>query len=472
MLDITKIKKIHFIGIGGIGVSGLAKIMLWQGKSVSGSDLVSSKNIKDLKRLGAKIFIGPHEAENVAPDLDLVIYTSAAEKDNSEILAAKKFGIKILSYAKVLGILTRQKFAICVSGTHGKTTTTSLISLVLAKAGLDPTCIIGSNLREFDGNARLGKSQYFVLEADEYKAAFLNYWPKIVILTAIEYEHPDYFRDLKHTINVYKEYVRHLPKDGILIANADDGNVMEAAKEAKCKIATYGIKKKADFTAVDVNLEGGCPEFELKTQNSELRVTVQNSEPKEFRLNIPGIHNIYNSLAMIALAVTLKIDLKIVQKVLENYHGAWRRFEYKKVDKKRNIVIIDDYGHHPTEIKVTLRAGRERFPKHKIICIFQPHQIKRTKILFNDFIKVFNDVDEVIVAKVYAVAGRDEGDRELYSKRLVGALKKKKIDAKYIAKFNEIADYIKKTVKKNCVIITMGAGDITMLSDRLVEELS
>lgn len=460
MLDLNKLKNIHFIGIGGIGISGLAKIFLWEGKKISGSDLISSKNILDLKKLGAKIFIGPHKSKNITKNIDLIIYTQAVEKNNPEIKVAKKLNTKILSYPQALGLLTHDKFSICISGTHGKTTTTALSSLVLTKAKFNPTCIIGSNLKKFDGNARFGAGKYLVLEADEYRSSFLNYWPKIIILTTIEYEHPDYFKNLNHALEIYKKYVKRLPRDGVLIANADDKNVMKVVRIAKCRILTYGTKI-ADFAASDIKLERGYPKFNLKSK-------ILNS--KSFELKIPGLHNVYNALAVIALAQELKIDLDIVQKVLANYHDAWRRFEIKKVIKNKNITIIDDYAHHPTEIKVTLRAARERFPKRKIICIFQPHQIKRIKILFNDFTCAFFDADEVIITDIYVVAGRDAGDRKIYSKCLTDALKKKKVNVKYIAEFNKIAGYIKKTVSKNCVVITMGAGDITKLSDRLARE--
>lgn len=468
MLDINKLKNIHFVGIGGIGMSGLAKIFLWQGKKVSGSDLVSSKNILDLEKMGVKIFLGKHNEKNLPKNTDLVVYTQAANLENPEIKAAKKKGIRILSYPETLGYMTKKKFSICISGTHGKTTTTSLASLLLDKAGFDPTCLIGSNLKEFKGNARRGKSRYFVLEADEYKSSFLNYWPKIIILTTIEYEHPDYFKNLDHMLGIYKKYIKHLPKNGVLVANADDKNVMKLIKSAKCKVITYGTKnQKSDFTALDIKLEGGYPSFKITN-----KFQIKKSKLQNFKLNIPGIHNIYNALAIIALAQKLKIDLNIVQKVLANFHGAWRRFEYKGEIKDKDITIIDDYAHHPTEIKATLRAARERFPKQKIICIFQPHQYQRTKFLFNDFTKAFYDADQVIIPEIYYVAGREKKLKGINSTTLAAAIIKEKVNAKYISTFSEILKYLKDQKLKNCVIITMGAGDVTKLSDTLIKKLS
>jgi UDP-N-acetylmuramate--alanine ligase len=460
-INLKKIKKVHLIGIGGIGVSSLARILHWQGKKISGSDLTPSKVTHDLEKMGLKIFIGKHKAENIKKDIDLVVHTTAAEPRNPELLQAKKYKIQTATYPELLGELSHNKFTICIAGTHGKTTTTSMVSLILEKAGFDPTCIIGSYLEAFKGNARLGKSKYFVLEADEYKAAFLNYHPNIIILTTLEYEHPDYYKNLNDVIFTFKKFIEKLPKDGILIANADDKNVMLVTQKAPCKVITYGIKaSKSDILGTNINFIKGLPRFNAKWNKNVI---------KSIKLKIPGIHNVSNALAATALGLKLKIKPEIIKKTLQSFLGAWRRFELK--GKIAGITIIDDYAHHPTEVKVTLTACRQRFPKQKIICIFQPHHKKRFQELFNDFVKSFDCADEIIIPDIYEVAGREKEEIKLSSKDLVLKLKEHKKQAKYIPTLQGIVKYLAKKVERNDIVITMGAGDVTTVGNKLIYKL-
>jgi UDP-N-acetylmuramate--alanine ligase len=460
-INLKKIKNIHLIGIGGIGVSALARILHWQGKKISGSDLASSKVTDDLKKLGLEIYIGKHKAENVKKDVDLVVYTVAAESKNPEILQAKRYKIQIVTYPELLGKISRDKFAICVAGTHGKTTTTSIISLVLEKARLDPTCVVGSNIKEFNGNARLGKSKYFVLESDEYKAAFLNYHPNIIVLTTLEYEHPDFYKNLDDVISTFKKFIKKLPKDGILIANKDDKNIASLIKKTRCNLITYGAQtQNSDVFGANVNFINGLPCFDVIWGKQKI---------ESVNLKIPGIHNISNSLAAITLALQLKIKPEIIKKTLESFSGAWRRFELK--GKIAGITVIDDYAHHPTEVKVTLKAARQRFPKQKIICVFQPHHKKRFQELFDDFAKSFDDVDEIIIPDIYEVAGRESEKIKLNSKDLIFRLKRQGKNAKYISTLQKIVKHLIKNIKKGDVVITMGAGDVTTIWDRLKNEL-
>jgi len=413
---------VHFIGIGGIGVSALAQYYLEKGYKVSGSDLVSSEITEALKKKGAKIFIGKHKAKNLPKDTDLVIYSPAVPKNNPELKKAiyrTPTPIDSLSYPEALGRLTKKYFTIAVSGTHGKSTTASMIGLLLVKAGLDPTIIVGTKLKEFgDSNCRMGKSKYLVIEADEHMASFLNYWPKIIVIINIEADHLDYYRNLRNLKKAFNEFVSHLPKDGVLITNKS-------------------VDKKA------------FPKLKKI-------------------LKVPGVHNIYNASLALAVARVLKIPDKVSFKALSEYKGSWRRFEITKTLDPKPCTLVSDYAHHPTEIKVTLKAAREKYPKKKIWCVYQPHQYQRTYYLFNDFVKVFKKapVNKLIITDIYDVAGREEKEieKKISSEKLIKTIKKPW--AIYLKK-DEILDHLKKNLKGGEIVIIMGAGDIYELSLKL-----
>jgi len=436
--------RIHFIGIGGIGISALAQYYLAKGHKIKGSDLASSEIIDLLKKSGAEIFIGLHSVKNLLEDKDLVIYSPAVTSNNPEFQKAKKLNIKTQSYPQALGDLTKDYFTIAVSGTHGKSTTTAMVSLILIKAGLDPTVIIGTRLKEFGNtNFRAGKSKYLVIEADEWQASFLNYWPKIIVLTNIEKEHLDYYKDLDHILNTYKEYIGHLSKDGVLIMNEDDINISKIKKAQSAKL-------------------------QFKTQNYSLRK--KESEIVRKILKIPGEHNIYNALAALTVARVLKIPDKISLEALSEYKGVWRRFEIIKGKiANKKITIISDYAHHPTEIKATLEAVRQKFPNQKIWCVFQPHQHQRTFYLFDDFVKVFSSVpiNNLIITDIYDVVGREKKKikTEVNSKKLIEAINRP--NAVFLPK-EKIKNHLKKNLEKGDILIIMGAGDIY----KLIEEFS
>ncbi|PIW91794.1 MAG: UDP-N-acetylmuramate--L-alanine ligase [Candidatus Nealsonbacteria bacterium CG_4_8_14_3_um_filter_37_23] len=428
--------KVHFIGIGGIGVSALAQYYLEKGHQVSGSDLNSSEITEFLRVKGARIYIGPQLARTVLANIDLVIYSPAVQKNNPELMAAKKLGIKCQSYPKALGELTKKYFTIAVSGTHGKSTTTAMIALILIRAGLDPTVIVGTKLKEFkNSNCRVGKSNYLVIEADEHFASFLNYWPKIIVLTNIEADHLDYYKNLQNLLKTFKEYISHSSKDGVLIFNKNDKNILEITKNYIGD--TYGFSGKQNEAKKIKNI-----------------------------LKIPGEHNVYNALAALTLARVLKIPDKVTYKTLSEYKGAWRRFEIKKL---RSITVVSDYGHHPTQIRATLKAAREKWPKRKIWLVFQPHQHQRTFYLFKDFVMVFKKallkhwVNKCIITDIYGVAGREKKEirKKVNSEKLVKAINKK--DAIYLPK-QKILNYLKKNLGGGEVVIIMGAGDIYKLT--------
>ena len=444
---------IHFIGIGGIGVSALARYYLEKGCQVSGSDLVSSEITEALRKKGAKLLIGKHKAENLptSPGLvNLVVYSPAVPAENPELKEARRLGIKCQSYPEALGELTKQYFTIAISGTHGKSTTTAMIGLILTRANFDPTVIVGTKLNEFgNSNCRVGKSKYLVIEADEWQASFLNYWPKIIVLTNIEKEHLDYYKNLRNILKAYREYIGHLPKEGILIANSEDKNIQ--------KIITKNVHVPIFYFS------------EWKKEANKLREI----------LKIPGGYNVYNALAALTVARVLGISDKISLEALSKYKGSWRRFETTEIRYPIRYTLVSDYAHHPTEIRVTLKAAREKYPKKEIWCIFQPHQYQRTYYLFNDFVKVFREapVNKLIITDIYDVAGREatEIKKRVSSEKLVQAINNRRDRSNksnwsnYLPK-GEIVRYLKENLKGGEVIIIMGAGDIYKLVLHLTEK--
>jgi len=490
-MNLDKIKKIHFIGIGGIGVSAMAKLMLELNKKVTGSDLIDSEIIQQLKARGAKCFIGKHQAENVKKDFDLVIYSNAIPKNNLEIKQIVKLEIPCLSYPEFLGEFMKNKFPIIVSGTHGKSTTTAMLATILIEAGLDPTVIVGTKLNLsstfqqgfkpyqknlfktppfsqqaeessgmvqdlFKGNERLGKSKYIVVEGDEYKEAFLNYTPKGLIINNIEADHLDYYKNLKNIISAFRKLIKKVPTHGVLVARADCENVKNVIKSAKCKVITFGIRK-GDFLATHIIKHGELTRFAIK-----------GPEAFDLALRVPGVHNALNALASTIMALALGIRQETIQKALLKYRGIWRRFEIK--GEQKGITVIDDYAHHPTEIKATLITARQYFLDKKIWCVFQPHNRNRTIKLFKDFVHAFSDCDKLVLTEIYDVAGREHGEK-ISSLDLVKAIKKLKKDVTFIKDLKDITPYLIKKAKTGDVIITMGAGDITKVSDELIQKL-
>ena len=422
--------KIYFIGIGGIGVSALAQYYLEQGHEVYGFDLAVSEITDYLKQKGV-VFTG-----KVPYGTDLIIHTPAVPSTGALLKNAIANGIKVKSYPEALGELTKEYFTIAVSGTHGKSTTCSMAALILQKAGLDPTVIVGTKLKEFGNtNFKPGKSKYLVIEADEWNFSFLNYWPQIIVLTNIEKEHLDTYKDLNHIVKTYKEYVSHLAEDGVLIVNADDKNISKIkSKDLKPRTHNFSIKQKE-------------------------------AQDLKKMLKVPGRYNIYNALAALAVARELGIPDSVSFETLSEYKGSWRRFEQRKANLlKKTFTLISDYGHHPTEVAAALKAAREAYPEKTIWCIFQPHQLQRTYYLFKDFVKAFQqaEIDELIITDIYDVTGRESKDikKKVSSKKLVKQIKKDNVI--YLEK-EKIKPYLKDILKGGEIVIVMGAGDIYKL---------
>jgi len=424
---LEKAKKIHFIGIGGIGMSAIAKMFLLEGKSVSGSDTSDSEIISELKKSGAEIFIG-HDEKNISKDIDLVIYTIAIAGDNSEFVEAKKRKLNTITYPEALHEISKDKYTIAISGTHGKTTTTAMIAKILMDAGLDPTVIVGSILKDAKSNFVAGKSKYLVVEACEYRKSFLNIEPNIAVVTNIDNDHLDFYKDLEDIQKAFGEFADKVPKNGYIVCDTKDKSVSYSIKDVVGKIVN--------------NLE---------------------FKDKNLKLKIPGEHNKSNASMALAVAHILGISKKSAEKSLEDFSGTWRRFEYKG-DTKKGVVVYDDYGHHPTEIKASIKCAREMFPNKKITIVFQPHLYSRTKLLLNDFVEVLKKADSVVLAPIYAA--REPHDITVSSEILKEKIGKK---AKSFPCFQDIENHLIDSLSKDDILITMGAGDIFKVGESILD---
>ncbi|MFH1407322.1 MAG: UDP-N-acetylmuramate--L-alanine ligase [Candidatus Omnitrophota bacterium] len=442
-------KKIHFIGIGGVGVSALAEISLEGGDKVRGSDIRENSITRRLAKAGATVFIG-HCAGNVG-DADVVVYSSAVPADNPELAISREKNIPVLSRGEMLAEMMKEKTGIAVGGSHGKTTTTSMIALILEKAGLSPTIAIGANVGHFSGNAKLGGGEYFVAEADESDGSFLYLAPKHCVITNIEKEHMDYYSEMVRVVDAYLEFLNKT--SGVSFLCADCPNVRRIAKKTKAKITTYGLWKNADLTARDISLEGLISQYEVLYKGRVLG---------NVKLAVPGVHNIVNSLAALGVAMECGINFETARDILSQYKGAERRFQV--ISEKDAITIVDDYGHHPTEVKATVAAAKQSKPE-RLIGIFQPHRYTRTLNLKEEFAAAFSGVDKLILTDVYAACERPiqgvSADLILQGVKRWGHK-----DAVYMPK-DKIVDYLERIVKQGDFILFMGAGDIGNLAYEL-----
>lgn len=447
---------VHFIGIGGISMSGLALILANLGFKVSGSDIKSTNITEQLTDKGIKIYIG-HDQSNIKGS-DIIVHTAAIKEDNPEMIKAKELGLPIIERSVLLGeIMKKYQYSIGISGTHGKTTTTSMVSLSLLNAGYDPTITVGGELESIGGNLKIGNSQYFVTEACEYVESFLKFHPYIAIILNIDEDHLDYYKDINEIAEAFLKYAKLVPNDGYLIINNDDPRKDKIIDNVACNKVTFGINNTSDYQAVNICFnELGFPNFDVLHADTLLG---------KVQLNIPGTHNIYNSLASVACSMKLGINFETCKNSLLKFKGAKRRFEIK--GKINNATIIDDYAHHPTEISATLKAA-DKYPHNKIWCIFQPHTYSRTKALLGEFSEAFCNADKIIITDIYAA--REKNTFEIHSKDLVAKLQDNKKDAIYIKDFDEIYSFIKQNFKENDLIITMGAGDIYKVGEMLLSK--
>ncbi|MGE5629528.1 MAG: UDP-N-acetylmuramate--L-alanine ligase [Caulobacteraceae bacterium] len=457
MVSLNDIRNVHFVGIGGISMSGLAQILLRSGYNVTGSDINDSNLINKLRNNGAKVFI-PHDAKNVE-GAELIVYTAAVKQDNCEIIRAKELKIPIIDRAEFLGmIMKKYSYGIAISGCHGKTTTTSMVSIIFKNAGLDPTVLIGGEIEAINGNVRVGESEYFITEACEYFESFLKFHPFTAAILNVERDHLDYFKDIDHIVSAFEKFAKLVPEDGCLVVCSDNEHSMNISKKADCKVLTFGIKNKADFYPKSIKYDKlGHPTFEVYFKDKKLGT---------FSLSIPGEHNILNALASVAISYNAKIDMKIVKSSLREFKGTYRRFDIRGV--RNNITVVDDYAHHPTEIKATLQAAKQ-FPHQRIWCVFQPHTYTRTRTLFDDFSEAFYNADQVIITDIYAAREKDTG--LIHPTELVESINKYSANAVYKSDFKNIADFIAKEARPGDLVFTMGAGDVFKLGPMILEEI-
>ena len=458
MLDSNKYKNIHCIGIGGIGLSAIAEILMSRGYNVSGSDMKESDMTDKLAKQGARIFIG-HKAENVE-NADLLVYSAAVGKDNPELVRARERNIPIMTRARMLGLLMEEyESSIAISGTHGKTTTTSMVSLILDRAKLSPTILVGGNLSEIGGNVKVGKNEYFVTEACEYMDSFLSLKPKMEIILNIDSDHLDYFKDIEHIVSSFDRFAHLVPKDGTIIAYDANPFVNRIIKDMDNAV-TFGLNENCDYFAKDIRFDGnGMPSFEVWHRGKVLA---------RIQLRIPGEHNILNALAAFACGHTLGVDELTIKETLEAYHGTQRRFDIVGTTPK-GVKLVDDYAHHPTEIKATLAAS-QNVPHNRLWCIFQPHTYTRTMALFDDFAEAFNKADKLILAEIYAA--REKNIYKISSEQLAEKIKETHPtkEVLFMKDFEEIAEYVSENAEAGDMVITMGAGDIYKVGDMLLEK--
>jgi UDP-N-acetylmuramate--alanine ligase len=452
------LKEIHFVGIGGIGMSGLAEILLNMGCRVTGSDLKKSPATDRLRRHGAKIFVG-HRSENVGK-AQVVVTSSAVSKTNPEVVRAFREGIPVIARAEMLAELMRLKYGIAVAGSHGKTTTTSLVAAVLAAGGLDPTVVIGGRVRSLRSNARLGKGDFLVAEADESDGSFLHLNPAIAVVTNIDQEHMDHYKNFDALKKTFEEFVSKIPFYGIAVFCADHPETARLAAHFSKRGTTYGIREKADYQASSIRAKGWASEFDVKYRGENLG---------KIRLNIPGRHNVQNSLAAVAVGRELGVPFGVIRKALSSFKGIGRRME---VIYRGNVTVMDDYGHHPVEIQATLAAVRSVMKKGRLIVLFQPHRYSRTKDLMEDFAKSFGGVDELIVTEIYSAG--EEPIHGISGKNLAKKIQKagsKKRPVHFIPQVSEVANFLLPTLRKDDLVLTLGAGDIWKAGKELARKM-
>ncbi|WP_373211890.1 UDP-N-acetylmuramate--L-alanine ligase [Ruminococcus sp. 5_1_39BFAA] len=454
-INFQKPLHIHFIGIGGISMSGLAEILLGEDFIISGSDAKESPLTDSLAQKGAKIFYG-QRASNIGDDVEVVVYTAAIHPDNPEFACAVEKGIPMLTRAQLLGqIMRNYETPIAVSGTHGKTTTTSMISQILLEGNCDPTISVGGILPTIGGNIRVGQSETFVTEACEYTNSFLSFFPKISIILNIDADHLDFFKDLDDIRHSFRHFAELLPSDGALIINADTPRYEEITKDLPCKIITYGLENQAQYQAADITYD--------KYGHASFTVIKDGKKAGNFYLKVPGIHNVSNALAAIALAQLLGISNDTIAKGLGSFTGTERRFQYK--GEVAGVTIIDDYAHHPTEIQATLQAAKN-YPHGKVWCVFQPHTYTRTKALLPEFAQALTLADHVVLADIYAA--RETNTIGISSQDVQKKIQELGTPCEYFSTFDEIENFLLKSCTQGDLLITMGAGDVVNIGEHLL----
>ncbi len=451
-----RIQKIHFIGIGGIGMSGIAELLLNQGYGVSGSDLRESETTRRLRDLGGDICIG-HDEKNIA-GADVVVTSTAVKADNPEVVAAQHEHIAVIPRAEMLAELMRMKYGIAIAGTHGKTTTTSMMAMVLTHAGIDPTAVIGGKLDALGSNAKLGRGKFLVAEADESDGSFMHLSPTIAVVTNIDEDHLDFYSGIEEIREIFVNFVNKVPFYGRAVLCLDDPHVQEILPLVKKRYLTYGLSSQADFHATEIRMRQGRTSFLAHFQGKELgRVS--------FRM--PGRHNVLNALAVVAVAMELGVPFRTIVGGFRNFGGVQRRFQVR--DEIAGVMLIDDYGHHPAEIRATLAAAKAGWKK-RVVAVFQPHRYSRTKALFDDFVTAFYQADKLVVCPVYA-AGEQPLEGADAEALVAGIREHGHRDVSYCSTLEEVAAHLVNEVEPGDMVITLGAGNVNQVCDLLAEKL-
>lgn len=449
-------KKIHMIGIGGVSMSGLAEHLTHFGFTITGSDAKESDNTRHLKEIGIDVTIG-HDTSKI-DNTDLVVYTAAIPKTDEEFCYAKEKNKQMMERSEFLGHLTKcYQECICISGTHGKTTTTSMIATCFLEANLDPTIEVGAYLKAINGNNKTGMSEYFILEACEYVDSFLQFSPNTIIILNIDNDHLDYFKNIDNIKNSFKKFTEKLDNNGTIIANLDDENTKEVVKNTTHNIITYGVSEDATFTAKNITRNQlGFPVFDVYKEKEYYGL---------FELNVRGSHNILNALACIATCDLYHIDFNTIKKGLQKFTGANRRFE--KIGEYKKIPVFDDYAHHPTEIESTYQCSKD-IPHKETWAIFEPHTYSRTEAHLEEFAQVLSKFDHIILAEIYAA--RETNTTGISSKNIESIIQKTNKNCIYLPNYEDIIKYLKEHVKEDDIIITIGAGTINQVGYRLIEK--
>ncbi len=448
-------RRVYFVGIGGIGMSGIAEVLLNLGYVVSGSDLVESETTRRLERLGARVELGPHDAAHVTGEVDVLVISSAVTFANPEVARARELKIPVIPRAEMLAELMRMKYGVAVAGSHGKTTTTSLVAAVLREAGRDPTMVVGGKLRALGTNASLGMGEFLVAEADESDGTFLLLSPIVAVVTNIDREHLDYYRDMERVREAYLQFIHRVPFYGLAVLCLDNVNVRALLPQVRKRFVTYGTSPDADWQARDLRVEGLETVFEAWRGDRHLGPV---------RLHMPGRHHALNALAALAVAEELEIPFRIASHALEEFGGIHRRFEVK--GEERGILVVDDYGHHPEEIRATLRAAREGFTR-RLVVAFQPHRYSRTQDLFAEFLEAFDDAEVLLLTEIYAAG--EERIEGVTGDALHQALRRRgHLDVRFVPGRDRLADALLDLARPGDLVLTLGAGDIHRTGDELL----
>lgn len=456
-LNFEKPIHVHFIGIGGISMSGLAQILLKEGFTISGSDTKQSDLTDQLSALGAAVYIG-QKAANLTDTPDLVVYTAAIHEDNAEYAAAVSAGIPMLSRAELLGqIMHNYEQSIAVAGTHGKTTTTSMCSQVLLTALADPTVSVGGILDSIGGNIRVGSSEVFITEACEYTNSFLHFYPRYSIITSVEAEHLDFFKDIDDIRRSFHAFASNTSADGALIINGQIEELGTITEYLNCKVITYGLCETDEYYAANISFnDHACATYTVMHKAESLGTV---------SLSVPGIHNVSNSLAVTALCLDMGIPMDTIRKGLQQFGGTKRRFEYKGCFQ--GVTVIDDYAHHPTEVKASLTAA-QNYPHNRIICVFQPHTYSRTQAFLKEFAEVLSMADIVVLADIYAA--REQNTIGIHSTAILEELQARGTESYYFPSFDAIEKFLSDHCMNNDLLITMGAGDVYQIGEHLLRK--